>query len=962
MLFIIGQTATVPTLYQNVDRQKMNHWADSVFDAMSYDERISQLFMLVAEPNLSNRNMQKLMKYVKEMHVGGFLFQKGDPETQASVTNAIQENSHVPLMIALDGEWGLSMRLAGTTRFPKNMVLGAIRDNNAITEYGIEVARQCKEMGIHINFAPVMDVNVNADNPVIGNRSFGEDPKDVADKGTAYARGLESEGVLSVAKHFPGHGDTSEDSHRTLPTVNQSLAQMEKFEFIPFKQYIRGGFSGIMTAHLYVPALDSTPERPVSLSHAVVTDLLEKQMGFKGLRFTDALAMKGATENAKINPCVAALLAGNDILLAPANPLHDFEAVKAAIEDGTLDMEEIEAKCLKILKYKYIVGLNNYRPIKEKGLMERLTSPHAQWLSAHLNQEALTLLKNNSNIIPLKGIDRQKIAVLSIGESSGNAFQTMLNKFDTVACFSISINEKPATLKAIFKKLTDYDLIICGIHSTRIPESTLLTQLVARKNVILSFFTLPYYCKCYTKCISNAKAVVMAYEATHNAEEAAAQGIFGGIAINGQLPVTVPNLYADGTGIKTVKTRLGYEMPEEEKMISHRLDQIDSIAVEGLREGAYPGCEVLVARNGMVVYNKSFGYYDYGKTQPVTNRSVYDLASCSKATGTLLAVMDAYDKKMFTLNSQLGKLLPSLANSNKANITVRELLFHQSGLVPSIPFYMDAVDETQKNKDGSLIFKPSLISTKKKVGFTNQVARDMYISDRFQSFIVNDIRKSKLANRGTYVYSDLNFILLKMIVESKTGQPMDKMLAKDFFKKLGARHTTYNPRLVMDTALIVPTEDDHLVRNQLLRGYVHDEAAAFQGGVSGNAGLFSDADGLARILQLYLNLGTYGGERFYSQETGMLFTQTKSPVSRRGLGFDKPVVGNPKASPCGKLASESVYGHTGYTGTCFWVDPDKQLIYIFLSNRVNPTRENNKLSDLSIRSRIQDAIYKAIEK
>lgn len=974
---------TIPNMYRNVDQAKMNHWVDSVFDAMSYDERIGQLFMVIAEPKSDNRNMQRLLRYVNEIKIGGILFHKGNPMTQAEVTNRLQNASRVPMFVSLDGEWGLSMRLSGTTRFPKNMMLGAIEDNKLITEYGKEVARQCKELGIQINFAPDIDVNSNTDNPVIGLRSFGENPVAVADKGLAYARGLEGEGIISVSKHFPGHGDTSEDSHNTLPSIHHDRARLDSVELYPFRRYIYDGYAGVMTGHLYVPALDKTRNLPSSLSRPIVTGLLKEELGFRGLCFTDALAMKGATASKLDNPSVKALLAGNDILLAPAAPINDFTAVKEAIDEGILNIEDIEAKCIKILQYKYITGLNKYSPIEVKGLSKRLNSPHAAWLAAKLNAEAITLLKNEVDMVPLRQLDKKKIAALSIGSPVGNDFQKMLGRYDSVACFSISRNSTATQIQQVYSQLEKYDVIICSIHTVRIPESQQLRTLATKKELVYAFFTLPYFCKNYKNSIQKAQAVVMGYEATPLAQEYAAQLIFGGIPAKGKLPVTIPGLYYAGTGIFTEKTRLGYHEPEEAGANPIRLDVIDSIVEEGLEKKAYPGCQVLVAKDGMVIYDKSFGYFDYSERQPVRENSVYDLASASKAAGTLLAVMKAYDEKKFTLNNKISEYIPELKDSNKKDLNIKEMLYHQSGVVSTINFYLNAIDKDsykgslysrEKNATHPVRFDaktfvrndfkylPDLVSNKKKPGFTTEVARDFYLHDSFKDSIMQEIKDSRLGTRGKYVYSCVNFIMLKMMVENQMKQPMDQLLHNDFYSRLGARHTTYTPLKVMDTLQIVPTEDDRFVRRQLIRGYVHDEAAAFQGGVSGNAGLFSNANDLAKVLQLFLNQGKYGNEQYLSPETCRLFTQSKSPTSRRGLGFDKPAVGSHKASPCSSLTPPSVYGHTGFTGTCFWVDPTNQLLYIFLCNRVNPSRANSKLSALDIRTRIQDAIYKSIDR
>ena len=944
--------AQKPTLFRNVDREAMNHWTDSVFASLSMDERIGQLFMVIADIKTTDQNVQKLMRYVREAKIGGVLFHKGTPTDQAYLTNKMQKASKVPLFVSLDGEWGLSMRLNGTTRFPKNMMLGAIEDNLLLRKYGEEVARQCKVMGIHINFAPDLDINSNVDNPVIGIRSFGEDGKLVSEKGLAYSGGLEENGILSVAKHFPGHGDTSEDSHETLPLVQHMRARLDSVELVPFKDYIRKGYSGMMTAHLAIPALEKQKGRPASLSKAVVTDLLQKDLGFQGLCFTDALAMKGASGKKSDNPCVQALLAGNDILLGPATPISDFAAVKEAIETGVITMASVEERCRKVLQYKYICGLNHYEPIPLKGLDERLNTAHAAWLAAELNAQAITVLKNEENVLPLTNIGKQKVAVLSIGSPINDKFSETVNRYVKADLFTVTRTMNATAVQRIYSKLNKYDVILCAVHTVRIPESQALLQLAKQKKLIYSFFTIPYFCKSYKKSIMKAKALVMGYEDTPLAQEYAAQVIWGGIGAKGKLPVSIPDLYFAGTGVYTEKTRLAYHEPEAVGIDPARLEEVTRIAEEGLKNKAYPGCQVLVAKDGVVVYNRAFGYDDDEHKRAVTMESVYDLASSSKATGTLLAVMKTYDENKFKLDDKVSAYISELKKSDKKDISIKELLFHQSGLVPSIAFYTKAMSKGK--------FKSQLVSKTPGENYPLKVANGIYLNSSFQDTVVQMIKTSKLGAKK-YRYSCINFILLKIMSERLMKQPMDVLLQDDFFGPLGAWHTTYNPLQKMDSLQVMPTEKDDVVRHQWIRGYVHDEAAAFQGGVSGNAGLFSNANDLAKVLQLYLNEGEYGGERLLSQSTVRLFTQTKSPTCRRGLGFDKPEVGESKSSPCGSLASASVYGHTGFTGTCFWVDPDKQLIYIFLSNRVCPTRSNGKLSSMNIRTRIQDAIYQSIE-
>ena len=979
--FLSAKAQNLPRLYTSMNETKMLHWVDSVFDRMSDDERIGQLFMVIADPTTQTNNINRLVNLVNNQKIGGILFQKGEPESQVRVTNRLQREARVPLLIALDGEWGLSMRLENTTRFPKNMMVGAISDLNLIEQYGEEVGRQCREMGIHVNFAPVVDVNSNPRNPVIGIRSFGEDPEEVARKAVAYSRGLEKAGIIAVAKHFPGHGDTSNDSHNTLPTIDHDLARLNKVELYPFERFIRSGFAGIMVAHLNIPAL-GTKGRPSSLSREVVTDLLRDRMGFGGLCFTDGLAMKGAETGRNESIAVLALKAGNDILVGPVNPEREIEAVRQAVRRNELNMNDLNRRCLRILCYKYIVGLSQFNPIATTNTENRLNTPYTDWLNAKLHEEAITVIKNTDDLLPLKQLNVKRIAAISIGGDSNNEFQKTVKRYDAVDCYVLSSSADDADKKRVFDRLSNYDVIICSVHNTQTRDFQELQAIASGKELIFVFFTMPYHCANFRSSATNAKAIIIAYESTPLSENFAAQAIFGGIPAKGTLPVGIPNMYPVGAGIRTEKTRLGFHEPLEANINPDKLLAIDSIVFEGLDREAYPGCQVLVAKDGMVIYNKSFGYYDYSRKKEVSENTVYDLASVTKAAGTLLAVMKSYDEGNFELTNKISEYVSELRGSDKKDIIIRDLLYHQSGLPATINFYEKAIDKNSYS--GSLYssrrdnnhtvqfdartfvntnfrFNPVIVSKNKKAGFDTEVAHDFFVSNTFADSIMAGIVEAKMGARGQYLYSCINFILLKKMVEQQLKQRMDQFLDNYFFRRLGASTMTYNPLQKMDSSRIAPTETDQFLRRQVIRGYVHDEAAAFQGGVSGNAGLFAAAIDFAKVAQLYLNDGTYGGERYISTRTCRLFTSSKSPTSRRGLGFDKPDSQRPSLSPCGILAPESVYGHTGFTGTCFWIDPDNNLFFIFLSNRTLPSRTNSKLSELNIRTRIQDAIYRALE-
>ncbi|MDR0613660.1 MAG: serine hydrolase [Dysgonamonadaceae bacterium] len=930
-----------PALYQLADAAKMKHWVDSIFDTMTLDEKIGQLFMVAADPSLSNSD--KTLKYIREQKIGGIIFFKGALEDEAQSINLYGQSSRVPLLISLDGEWGLSMRLENTPRFPKSMMLGAIADNHLIQLYGAEVGRECRELGIHINFAPVLDVNSNPDNPVIGIRSFGENQRLVVEKAIAYSRGLESYGVMAVGKHFPGHGDTSKDSHKTLPVVDNTWRHINDIDLYPFRAFIEAGFSGIMTGHLSVPALDKTSRLPTSLSPKIVDKLLKKELKFKGLTFTDALNMKGAS--IKKSNCVQALIAGNDILLYPEDPASEIAEVKRAVELGVINLSTVEKRCLKVLSYKYAAGLNNPKPVEINGLNERINSDYSKWLVQKLNSEAITLLKNEDEQIPVKGLGRKKIAVLSIGAKDEIAFRNRLSLYGAFDFFSLPSTEVKTGVTNVFRQLKDYDEIICTVYSAKQTDFPELQRLAKTRDVSLCFFTLPYSIARFKQSAVAAKSVIAAYEDTPGAQQAAAELIMGGIPAKGKLPVSIAGLFDFGDGLKTQKVRLSYQEAIEADMSPETLRKIEAIVSEGINSQAFPGCQVLVAKDGVVVYNRSFGAFDYTAERPVLNTDIYDIASLTKAVATLAAIMKLHDTKKIALSDKISRFVPELKYSDKKNLTIQSALFHETRLPAFILFYR--------------LLTGTMVSSQPAPGIEKQVADRLYIKSDFQKDIMNEIVNAKRSNKNGYLYSDLNFMLLKEVVENSSGQTLDNFLDHWLYAGLGANFTGFLPLRKFPKENIAPTEYDEIWRKQLLTGYPHDEAAAAMGGVSGNAGLFSNANDLAKILQMLLYGGEYGDEKYLSRETVKLFTKTQSAHSHRGLGFDRPDPKNPGKGAC-LSASASVYGHTGYTGTCFWVDPDKNLIYIFLSNRVYPSRKNRQLIQLNIRERIQDVIYESI--
>lgn len=969
-IFIVTASAQVTTnLYKQADKQKMNRWVDSVYNTMSIDDKVGQLFIPIVESNSSWKT--RIAGYIQNYKVGGLLFSKGTLANQADITNYAQGISKIPLMITLDGEWGLSMRLQDAPSYPRNLVIGAISDDEIVRLYGEEIARQSKEMGIHVNFAPVLDVHSNPQNPVIGSRAFGENASNVAKKGIAYSLGLESKGVMAVAKHFPGHGDTSEDSHLTLPTISHNRARLDQVELLPFKEYINTGLSGMMMGHLNVPALQ-TKGIPSSLSPEVTTKLLKESMGFTGLTFTDGMAMKGVSSQADAS--VKALLAGNDIVLGVINQKNEFESVKKAVQNGIISNSLLDEKVRRILSYKYILNVQNFKPIDKATIHSRVNSSSAEWTKRKIYDGAVTLVKNDDNIIPLTKLDEIKIASVVVGAAASNQFQTYLKKYADVSTFQIKSTSELTNLS----QLKDYDIVIISIHTDKITDSSALQKIAKEKKTILVNFTSPYRLSAFQTSALIASSLIVAYDNSEHAQMSAAQGIFGGIGLSGKLPVT-SGTFKEGTGFITTKTRLSYSLPEEVGVNSARLENIEHIALEGVRQRAYPGCQILVAKDGVIIYEREFGNLNYGNSPDVTPETIYDLASVTKATATLPAIMKLYDEKKIALQDNIGKYVKETKGSDKENIRIRTLLLHESGITAFIPYYTTAINKNSYT--GSLFGKRSqrynanyagawgrtdykfhsdMISSKPSEIFYQPVARDMYASNKMNNALLQDIINTPLSNRGKYRYSCLNFMLLKEAIEDISGLDIDTYVKINYFNKLGATTTTYLPLRYFEEEDIAPTENDPFFRKQHLTGYVHDEGAALFGGISGNAGLFSNANDLAKLYQMWLNGGEYGGERYLSSETVKLFTTTKSSISRRGLGFDKPDPRNSKTNPTSPGTPIEVYGHTGYTGTCFWVDPNNNMIYIFLSNRVNPSRSPNRLSSLEIRERIQEELYKAL--
>jgi beta-N-acetylhexosaminidase len=936
-------------------------WVDSVYNQLSFNEKIGQLFMVAAYSNKDEEHFKTIEKLVTDQKIGGVIFFQGGPGRQAKLTNRFQSKSKVPLFVGIDAEWGLSMRLDSTYRFPWNMTLGAIKDTRIIEKLGAQMGKESRRIGVHFNFAPVIDVNTNPLNPIIGYRSFGEDKRNVTESAIALMTGVQNQGVFSTGKHFPGHGDTSTDSHHTLPVVTFSKERIENVELYPYKRMFDEGLESVMVAHLSVPNLEPRENLPTSLSYPVVTELLQNKMGFDGLIFTDALNMKGASSLRKPGDIdLEAFLAGNDILLFAENVPFALEKFTKAYADNLISDDRIEQSVKKILKYKFKVGLNKYKPIDTKTINSDINPAENNSLLYELYENAVTVIKNENRILPIKDLTNAKVAYIKLGDFSGSSFLSALSNYTEVTEIPI------ADETTLLERLSPFNTVIIGYHKSEISwwktqefsksDLEIIEKIAVTKNVILDVFAKPYVLST-VQSIDKIKSIVVSYQNSEIAQVVSAEIIFGALGAKGRLPVSVGTSFKVNDGLETDKINvLGFTSPESVGMSSVKLNEIEKLANKAIDGKMAPGMQILVARKGKVIYQKSFGHHEYDKKTKVKNSDIYDVASVTKMVATLPNVMHLYDKGLVKLETKLGDMLPAFAASNKKDITFKELLSHYGRLPAWEPFYKPTLDADKCPADRyySLAYRE---------GFTKQVAENLYMRDDYQDTIMNKIINSKLIDKKEYKYSDFTFIILKDYIEKMTGQSLDILTTEHYFKPLGMNNTMYNPLLKFDMSVIPPTEDDTYFRHSKIQGYVHDMTAAMQGGVGGHAGVFSNSMDIAKMMQLFLQKGNYGGQQYFSPETMLTFNNCHFCLegNRRGLGFDKPQLGK-EGPTCGCVSKES-FGHTGFTGTMAWADPETEIVYVFLSNRTFPdSNAPNTLSKQNIREDIQKIIQDAIIK
>jgi len=957
ILLVVAVLISSVSFSQYRSKLSVDQWVDSVFNSLTPDQRIAQLMVIRAHSNLGPDHVVKVTNDIQQYNVGALCFFQGGPIRQAILTNFYQSIAKTPLMITIDGEWGIGMRLDSVTKFPYQLTLGAMDNQRIVYEMGLAVGEQCKRLGVHVNYAPVVDINNNPANPVIGYRSFGEDRDKVIKFGIAYMKGMQDAGIMACAKHFPGHGDVAVDSHLDLPVINKSRAELDSNEIKPFRELINAGIGSVMVAHLSVPSIDSAEHRATSISKNTVTGVLRNDIGFSGLTFTDALEMKGV---AKYFPggviSVEALIAGNDMLCLPEDVGKAIEAIKQAIDSNRLTWTDVDAKVKKVLRAKYQLGLNQWKPIDTTNLLFDLNK-RTDAIRMKVAKETMTILKQGTGNVALPLKKNLRIAYVAMGDSVVNDFSKELNERYKTDTYIMSWKDGDGKADSIFEQVLDkYDVVVMGIHnfSNRpannygITNSSIsLWRRLNKPNSITLVFgnvlASANYC--------DANSLIACHQDDNITRHIAADLLKGKAYATGKLPVRVCE-YAAGYGIELAATEL--PRPTEKREIMNQT--IDSIVTDAIAQKAFPGCAVMAVKGGDIIFNKAYGNYTYDKQIPVSLESIFDLASVTKISATTVSIMKLYEEGKVSLNKTLGDYLPWTRGSDKAGLRIEDILLHEVGLTPTIFFYKETIDSATG------IPNPTLYSDKPKPGYTIRVADGLFLKNAWQDTMLKRIIKSAPPRLGRYSYSDNDFIFLGKIVEQLSGMPLDQYVRKTFYSRMGLETTGFKPTERFNRNRIIPTEQENYFRRQLLWGDVHDEGSSMFGGVAGHAGLFSDAYDLAMLYQMLLNGGTFNGERYFNEETIKLFTAYHSKTSRRAYGFDKPEKDNvTRKDPYPSLlASPQTFGHTGFTGTCVWVDPKYDLVYIFLSNRVNPTRNNSLLSSLSVRGNIQDAIIEAI--
>jgi CubicO group peptidase (beta-lactamase class C family)/beta-glucosidase-like glycosyl hydrolase len=947
VILVMAVLFTQSVFAQN-DREK---WVDSVFQTLNTEEKIGQLIM-VRVPSNSEEDQENLFDNIRSHRIGGAIIMKGGPVSHARIVNRAQKNSRVPMFFGIEATSGVGQAIDSILTFSHPLVLSAVRNDSIVYEVGKEIASEMKTLGLHINFSPQANFDYRSDDYPGTLMHYSDNKERVQKKSLLFVKALQDNGIIACAQHQPFH----KDAGGTVKLLHEGAPDKTLFE--PYQFLIDNGLKAIRTTNLpyfYVEKKNETLTGKIS--RIFISEQIKRSLGFTGLTFTDIPDLQQIVEKPRGGETEAlAFQMGNDILIDPRSISSTIRKLKKDLKKNLPLQHQLDATVRKILAAKYDAGLGNWQPINTENLVRRLNPLSAKLLQQKAIRKAITLVENQNNALPISALENKRFASITIGKEQKNDFTRTLSKYNHFDHYGIRSPADTASLDLDIINRYDYVVIAVFPYSTSfLPSIKNFLAKVRPGQKIICHFGDPLQLNQF----ADLTTAITAYSDNPISEKTAAQMIFGAMTFEGELPVSINHSLMEGRGLSIDPVqRFSYVMPEEAGMDSKTLEQISYIARQAIDSLATPGCHVFVARRGKVVFDRSFGWYTYDNKIPVTDETLYDLASITKVAATLQAVMFLEEKGMIDVHKKASMYLPSLLGTNKKDITIKDMLTHQSGLLPFIPMWPNTFDKETKK-----VPNPYYYSSSKSEHYPLQVAPELFVSPSIRDSAWHWVMNSKMIDRQprtpySYRYSDMASMIFQYMVEYIVNQPMNEFLQDHFYEPLGAETLGYLPLERFDPSRVAPTEIDTIYRKQLVHGTVHDERAAMLGGVAGHAGLFGNANDLAKIGQMLLNKGSYGGVQFFKPETVERFTSKQYENSRRGLGWDKPTVGDWNG-PTSPYASPLTFGHTGFTGTCIWVDPAFDLVFVFLSNRVWPDR-SSKLLNANIRTRIQEVVYKSI--
>jgi beta-N-acetylhexosaminidase len=926
---------------------EQRQWVETTIGKMPLEEKIGQLLYTTYHGSFTSTDSAdyaQMMHDVDDLHVGGFInithgsplgIVKSQAYPTAVLTNQLQAKSKLPLLIGADFERGTAMRLEEGTSFPTAMAIAAAGNPRDAYTMGKITALEARAVGVQWIYSPVADVNNNPGNPIINTRSYGEDPVRVAEFVSEFIRGVQENGGLATAKHFPGHGDTAVDSHINLPVIMADRARLDRLELVPFRAAISAGVGSIMTGHLNVPALEPDPNTPATLSSSILTGVLRNELGFHGLVVTDAMDMGGITVRyAPGDAAVRAFLAGADALLMPPVPDAAYEALLAAAKSGSITSQRLDASVRRILEAKTRLGLNTERLVDLNSLNGKFGRTTWQADSQQISDRGITLLRDTAHRLPLDGAKPTRALLISLyadpepypGENLESELRWRFDSLTTLRADTKFV--KADTLKlpppdsydvailALFVRVSDRK----GDVDVPADQLPLIEQIYkSGKPVVTAALGSPYLIERFPQ----AETWISAFGISDVAQISIARALFGQIPIRGHLPVTIPGI--------DLKAGFGLEVPANpmtlQPMDAHADAQLQpafSVIEKAIADKAFPGATIAVGYQGKVSL-RSFGKLSYGAAaSPVKIDTMYDIASLTKVVVTTTLVEKLVEGDFASpldLDAPIARYLPEWTSGPqpewRRKVTVRNLMTHTSGLPPFKEYWRTS---TSKSETLSRIFAEPL----------------------------------EYEPGTKVVYSDLGIILMAEIIQRLTGKSLDTLAREYIFDPLSMHNSLYLPPKSIWPG-IAPTEIDNQLRHRLVQGEVHDENAFSIGGVSGHAGVFSTSPDLAAFCQMLLNGGLYAHHRILKRATIAQFT-VPQPIAKnsRTLGWVIPTEG----SSSGHYFSARSYGHTGFTGTTIWIDPGRDLFVVLLTNRVNPTRENHKIAE--VRPAVHDAVMKAL--